>query len=71
MVGVACVVVAMATRQFLCVKCRLRAQTPGVMCCDTRSISGLVCVCVCVCGGGGGGGGYILCKVGALCVQVI
>ena len=41
----ACVVVAMAMRQFLWVKCRLRTQLPGVTCCDTRSVSELpLCV---------------------------
>ena len=45
----ACVVVAMATRQFLWVKCRLRTQVPGVTCCDTRSVSELaLCIYECV-----------------------
>lgn len=46
MVGVACVLVAMAMRQFLWVKCRLRTQVPGVTWCDTRSVSEALCMSV-------------------------
>ena len=46
MVDVACVLVAMAMRQFLWVKCRLRTQVPGVTWCDIRSVSEALCMSV-------------------------